>query len=158
MLIQLPLLALCGFVLADHSQAVKSTMFKFDPSGAVSLVLATGWFLFWMLPLNLDSASTATAYRLLKALTIPVFIGVTATWAWRQLGPIWRGVMLLEGWAAATRLGWVYMISPEQLCANYLISDQQTVGRVLLSLSGAAALLGVFFGIFGTLRHPTRSE
>jgi type II secretory pathway component PulM len=42
--------------------------------------------------------------------------------------------------ATMMRLGWLYLISPIRLCSNYLLDDQQRLGKILL-VAGFAILL-----------------
>ncbi|MGB5835156.1 MAG: hypothetical protein WBG92_24660 [Thiohalocapsa sp.] len=156
LLVQMPLLAFCGGYWVYRSERLRAWLERMDPSGGVALVLGSGWLIYWMLPLNLDLATFDPGVRLLKVLTVPVFLGATLTWSWRQLGPVGRGVMLLEGWAILVRLGWIYMISPVQLCSNYLIGDQQRTGSLLLGLALISAVLAVIWGLFGPFRKADR--
>ena len=52
-----------------------------------------------------------------------------------------RGVWLVEIVAMAFRLGWLYMVSPVRLCSNYLLSDQQQLGKIMLAIGVAICLL-----------------
>jgi len=156
LLVQMPLLAFCGGYWVCRSARLRVWLERADPSGGVALVLGSGWLIYWMLPLNLDLATFDPGVRLLKVVTVPVFLGATLTWSWRQLGPVGRGVMLMEGWAILVRLGWIYLISPVQLCSNYLIGDQQRTGSLLLGLALISAVLAVIWGVFGPFRKTDR--
>jgi hypothetical protein len=39
------------------------------------------------------------------------------------------------------RLGWLYLVSPVRLCSNYLLSDQQQLGKIMLAVGVAICLL-----------------
>ncbi|MBP9591917.1 MAG: hypothetical protein KBE42_07595, partial [Steroidobacteraceae bacterium] len=62
------------------------------------------------------------------------------------------GVFLLELTASAFRMGWLYIVSPMRLCSNYLLSDQQLLGRLLLVLGAALCLLLAWQLIWGRVR------
>jgi len=158
LLVQLPLLAICGGYWVCWSSRLRRWLAWADPSGGVALVVGSGWLIYWMLPLTLDLATFDPAVRLLKIMTVPVFIGAALTWSWLRLGPIGRGVLLLEGWAILGRLGWVYLISPIQLCSNYLIGDQQRTGSILLGAALVSAIVAVVWGLFGPFRKPRRAR
>ncbi|MEY6434073.1 hypothetical protein ABC977_16835 [Thioalkalicoccus limnaeus] len=158
MLVQMPLLAVCGGYLLYRSTRLRGWMARVDPSGGIALVFGSGWMIYWMLPLTLDLATFEPAMRLLKIVTVPVCVGAALTWAWLRLGPIGRGVMLLEGWAMFGRLGWVFLISPEQLCSNYLIDDQQRTGSLLLGAALVSAVGLALWALFGPFRKSHRTE
>ena len=147
MLVQLPLLMICGLVIARFG-GIKRLLNAIDPAGYASAVLASGWLIFWMLPINLDAAQNDIFFRLLKVLSLPL-LGITAYWAWVRLGGVGRGVLVLEAWAMLMRTGWIFMISPEQICANYLPFEQHMTGQILLQ---TGALIAVFIIIYAFFR------
>ena len=149
MLIQLPLLALCGGLLLVNGSALFKIADKIDPHGLIALVVGSGWLLFWMLPMNLDFASTETSYRILKLICVPLGIGLCFRWVWRRSNAIIRIVVLFEAWAGIARLGFLYLESPEQLCSSYLIGEQQVVGKILLIIALITGIIGLIWGIFG---------
>ncbi len=157
LLVQMPLLAFCGGYWVYRSEQLQTWLERADPSGGVALVLSSGWMIYWMLPLNMDLATFDPGARVLKILTVPL-LGATVTWSWRRLGPVGRGVMLMEGWAMLVRLGWVFQISPVQLCSNYLIDDQQRTGSLLLGVALIGAILAAVWGLFGPFRKTDRSR
>ncbi|MBK1705016.1 hypothetical protein [Halochromatium glycolicum] len=158
LLVQMPLLAFCGGYWVYRSPPLKRWLERVDPSGYIALVVGSGWFIYWMLPISLDLATFDPGIRLLKIVTVPVCVGAALTWSWLRLGPIGRGVMLLEGWAILGRLGWVYLISPVQLCSNYLIDDQQRTGSLLLGAALISAVGIALWAVFGPFRKPHRTE
>lgn len=158
LLVQMPLLAICGGYWVCRSIRLKRWLARVDPSGYIALVVGSGWLIYWMLPISLDLATFNPAVRLLKIVTVPVCVGAALTWSWLRLGPIGRGVMLLEAWAILGRLGWIYLISPVQLCSNYLIDDQQRTGSLLLGAALVSAVGMALWALFGPFRQSSRTE
>ena len=158
LLVQMPLLAFSGGYWVYRSPRLKRWLERVDPSGYIALVVGSGWFIYWMLPISLDLATFDPAIRLLKIVTVPVCVGGALTWSWLRLGPIGRGVMLLEAWAILGRLGWVYLISPVQLCSNYLIDDQQRTGSLLLGAALVSAVGMALWAVFGPFHKSYRTE
>jgi len=156
MLMQFPLLAITGAYLARQHTSLLKPLIKYDAVGATSLVFGTGTMLFWMIPLHLDLATIDPLFRLLKAVSIPVGIGLCFFWALHRSNVLMKLVISFEAWAAVTRLGWIYVESPEQLCSSYLIGEQQTVGTLLLGFSTTAAIAATAWGLFG--RFTNESE
>lgn len=159
MLIQMPLLALAGAALLVNGTRLYQLLARADPYGGIALVLGTGCLLFWMLPMHLDLATMDPLFRLLKVISIPTGIGMCFRWIWLRSNAIVKTAVLIEAWAAITRLGWLYLESPEQLCSSYLIGEQKTVGMCLLAISAVSGVVGITWGIFGSFgaAEETRS-
>ena len=119
----------------------------------IALIVASGWLLFWMMPLYLDLATTDLGYRFLKTLSVPLGIGLCLAWAWRCVGALAKIAIAFEAWAIATRLGWLYLESPERLCSSYLLSEQRAVGQILLTVSCVSAAVGLLWGVFGNFKR-----
>jgi len=150
MLIQLPMLILIGCLIPLTHPRLITTLAKLDPHAVIALVIFIGCTLFWMLPVNLDLAVSEPLYRFFKLVSVPIGIGLSFKWIWLRAHIIVKIVVLFELWAAVTRLGWLYLESPEQLCSNYLIGEQRTVGTVLLGISLICGVIGLIVGVFGT--------
>lgn len=141
MLVQIPLLAAAGALLARAlPQGALAAIEPWNEQGITSLVLATLGAAFWMLPRSLDAAASVPLMAGAKYLSVPLLIGLPLALAWPRMGFIVKGVFLLECIATLFRLGWLYLVSPERLCNNYLLDDQQRLGRWLLSIGTAVVL------------------
>lgn len=140
MLVQLPLLAVCGWCVAvtvpfRSSQALAA----WNHRGISGLLLASLVALVWMLPLGLDAAIVDWRVELAKFLTVPVLLGMALTISWPRAGFVVRGLVLSEAVAMCFRIGWLYLAAPTRLCANYRIDEQQLLGKALIML-GALTL------------------
>ena len=141
MLVQMPLLALAGWWLAQAAPDwLERVLAPWNHRGISGLLLASLTGMVWMLPLAMDAALDDPRVTLLKYLSLPLLLGAPVALSWRHAGFVVRGVVLLEVIATSVRLGWLYLISPVRLCSNYLLGDQQRLGRMLLVV-GAAILL-----------------
>ncbi|HEX5961007.1 MAG TPA: hypothetical protein VFY97_07150 [Rhodanobacteraceae bacterium] len=141
MLVQIPLLALAGWLLAWGTPAwLAQRVADWNQRGISGLVLASLAGMVWMLPRAMDAALDEPAIALAKFLSVPLLIGAPVALSWPRAGFVVRGVFLAEVIATALRLGWLYLISPERLCSNYLLGDQQLLGRIMLAI-GASIIL-----------------
>lgn len=149
MLIQLPLLIVMGATCFQPKVQLNAVLTHIDPHGAIAFICFTGWMFFWMLPLNLDLATIDPSIRLLKLISVPIGIGFCLRWLWHQSNAVLKCVVIFEAWASITRLGWLYIESPLQLCSSYLIGEQQRVGTLLLVVSAFSATVIIFYALFG---------
>ena len=157
MLVQLPLLAWCGWWLAQAVPLrVSRALAPWNRSGITGLLLASITGLFWMLPLALDRAIESPWFELGKFLCVPLLIGAAVALSWPRAGFVVRGLVLAETIATAFRIGWLYLAAETPLCANYLLGEQQIVGKLLLAV-GAVILLGLVWKlVLGRVHVPDR--
>lgn len=142
MLVQLPLLGLAGWLLAQATPArLRRVIAEWNHRGISGLLLASLTSMVWMLPRAMDAALDDPRVTLAKFLSVALLIGATIALSWPRMSFVVRGVFLVELTATCFRLGWLYLISPVRLCSNYLLDDQQRLGEYLLALGAAIALI-----------------
>ncbi|MGH8802005.1 MAG: hypothetical protein ACREX6_06885, partial [Casimicrobiaceae bacterium] len=124
---------------------------RWNHRGISGLLLASLASMVWMLPLAMDAALDDPQVALTKFLSVPLLIGAPIALSWPRAGFVVRGVALLELTATAFRLGWLYLISPVRLCSNYLLDDQQQLGRFLLAIGFAIVLMLAWKLLWGQL-------
>lgn len=142
MLVQIPLLAVAGWWLTPLlMRRVVDVLSGWNRSGITGIVLVSLTGVLWMLPRMLDAALENPWVALAKFASVPLLIGVPLAISWPQAGFVVRGVWLVEIVAMTFRLGWLYLVSPVRLCSNYLLSDQQQLGKIMLAVGVAICLL-----------------
>lgn len=142
MLVQIPLLGFAGWCLASLlPQALTDRLAEWNRSGITGFVLLSLVAMVWMLPLAMDAALEVPRITAVKFLSVPLLIGLPLALSWPRAGFVVRGVFLLEVVATTVRLGWLYLASPQRLCSNYLLDDQQQLGKVLLVIGVVISLL-----------------
>ena len=148
MLVQIPLLAVAGGLLAiDLPASWKVQMGVWNRggvSGTLVAVIASSW---WMVPRALDSALASPQAELLKFVSLPLLVGAPLALSWQPLGTIGRGFVIanvLPMWAV---VGWMYVAAPSRVCNYYLVDQQVVAGTALLwvaVIAGAAACVTAF--------------
>jgi hypothetical protein len=142
MLVQIPLLAVAGRWLAPLlMRRVVDVLSGWNRSGITGIVLVSLTGVLWMLPRMLDAALENPWVALAKFASVPLLIGIPLAISWPRAGFVVRGVWLVEIVAMTFRLGWLYLVSPVRLCSNYLLSDQQQLGKIMLAVGVAICLL-----------------
>ncbi len=141
MLVQIPLLALAGWwLLPLLPRRALDAIADWNRSGISGLLLATLVAMVWMLPRSMDAAIESFAVEVLKFTSVPLLIGMALAASWPRAGFVVRGVFLVEAIATAFRVGWLYEAAPQRLCTNYLLGDQQLLGRLLFALGAVTSL------------------
>jgi hypothetical protein len=129
-----------GVALRQRKSPLERRLSRWNHGGISGLLPASLAGMVWMLPLAMDAALDEPRITLAKSLGVPLLIGVAIALSRRRAGFAVRGVVLLELIASMLRLGWFYLISPVRMCSNYLLDDQQRLGKILL-VAGFAILL-----------------
>lgn len=159
MLAQLPLLAVAGWLLAEAvPRRIDDALARWNGSGIAGLLLASLVGMFWMLPRMMDVSVNEGGWMLAKFVSVPLLIGLPVALSWPHAGFVVRGVVLLEVIASAFRLGWLYLVSPERLCSNYLLGDQQRLGKYLLTIGVALCLVLAWKLMWGRIRVELREQ
>lgn len=142
MLVQIPLLGAIGWWLAGAlPRRAVDALGNWNASGISGLVLASMASLLWMLPRALDAAVDLPWMDAAKFASVPLLIGLPLGLSWPRMGFVVRGMFFMEFVATCFRLGWLYLASPDRLCSNYLLDDQQRLGRFLLVIGAEVLLL-----------------
>ena len=145
MLVQIPLLVLCGVWFASAiPMGPRQVLQEVNAYGLTGLALILVTSLFWMLPRHLDAALEEPLYELAKFTMLPLLIGIPLQLSWKPLTAIGRGLVWSNLVAMLWVLSWLYLAAPVRVCNNYLIDEQTLVGRILLLLGFIiAAVLAV---------------
>ena len=150
LLLQLPLLIAVGWALAQSVPAtINRRLGYWDQAGISGLLLASLTGLVWMLPRAMDAAIDEPAVTLAKFISVPLLIGLPIALSWPRAGFVVRGIALAEVMAMTLRLGWLYLISSQRLCSNYLLGDQQRLGQILIILGFTILLIIAWQLIWG---------
>lgn len=149
-LIQLPLMVLMGWFAGELLPATwVRRINQFNYAGITGVILMSCVGLFWMLPSALDASLQSTAYAVAKLISLFFLLGMVLSITNKVINPIVRGVFLLEAWAMLGRLGYIYKVSPDRLCNNYLLGEQQQLGSILIFLAVFIAFVWACKIVFG---------
>jgi len=140
MLVQAPLLMLCGALaaggLSARSRARIDAWNGYGITGlfATALVLAL-----LMIPRLLDLALADLRFDAAKALAL-VACGGALRLSWRRAGALVQGFFLGNVLPMTAAAGQLYQDSPLRLCNAYLLDDQVRLGQWLVALAVGAGI------------------
>ncbi len=132
-LVQLPMLGLCGALLAPRRE------WRWAQGGFAPLLAALFGIAFWMLPRSIDGAVSFPLMTLAKFLSVPL-IGALLVIGWRQAHALLRGFLKAQAISMAGFMAFLFTHSPVRLCNNYLIDDQWRLGFGFLFLAIGLAM------------------
>ena len=132
-LVQLPLLGVCGALLAPRRE------WRWAQGGFAPLLAALFGIAFWMLPRSIDGAVSFPLMTLAKFLSVPL-IGALLVIGWRQAHALLRGFLKAQAISMAGFMAFLFTHSPVRLCNNYLIDDQWRLGFGFLFLAIGLAM------------------
>ncbi len=149
-LIEIPLFIALGVMAGRCLQPLLQRLLTPVNGGGIPGILVASFGLaFWMIPRWLDASLSDPMIAAAKYASLVGLVGIPLAWSWSRLHPVARGVVKIEFLSMLLRLGWLYLISPDRFCNNYLLSDQVWLGRGFLLLGlvlSIAWLVPVFFG------------
>jgi hypothetical protein len=139
MLVQFPLLALCGFMFAGALPASwRERIAAWNALGIAGLFGTALILALLMIPRLLDLAVTDLRVDLAKALAL-LLCGAALRVSWRPAGFLVQGFFLGNVLPMTAAVGQLYQDSPLRLCNAYLLEDQVRLGRWLVALAILAA-------------------
>lgn len=157
MLVQMPLLVTIGFFAAALlPMHLRGWLQQFNGGGVPFALLAVFASAFWMLPRSLDGALTLWEMEAAKFITLPLLIGMPLALSWQRLSTPARGFIWSNLLSMLIVLGWLYTVAPIRICNSYLVGQQQLLGKSLLLLAAALAVLlvsSLFCGAGDRVRH-----
>lgn len=140
MLLQFPLLALCGFVLAGAlPRGWRARIDAWNAHGIGGLFAVAVIMALLMIPRLLDLAIADVRIDLAKALVL-VLCGAALRVSWRRAGFLVQGFFLGNVLPMTAAVGQLYQDSPLRLCNAYLLDDQVRLGQILVGLAVAIGL------------------
>ena len=141
MLVQFPLLAMTGFLLARAlSPRWRASVNRWNDLGisglfAVALILAI-----LMIPRVLDLALVDGRVELAKWLAL-LGCGAALRLSWQPAGLLVQGFFLGNVLPMTAVVGYLFESSPVRVCNAYLLDDQARLGQRLIWITAAIALV-----------------
>ncbi|WP_249870005.1 hypothetical protein [Oceanobacillus saliphilus] len=140
---QMPLFVIAGMLMTPFFQKKFPNLFsKWNSNGIPGIILFMIIVLYWMLPRTMDEALTIPAVEIFKFVSLPFLAGVPLRDSWKKLETRVKNIIYISLSAIFGFMAWLYIASPNQLCNNYLIVEQKTLGWGFVFL---AACIFIYF-------------
>jgi hypothetical protein len=134
MLVQVPLLAACGAMLAGVPGPWRERLARWNSHGIAGLFAVALAMALLMVPRLLDLAVADWRLDLAKAAVL-LACGAALRLSWRPAGPLVQGFFLGNVLPMTAVVGQQYQDSPLRLCNAYLLGDQVRLGEALVAVS-----------------------
>jgi hypothetical protein len=145
MLVQVPLLLLCGAGLAGGVAGLaRERLARWNSHGLAGLFAVALGTALLMVPRLLDLAVADLGIDALKAAGL-LACGAALRLSWRPAGALVQGFFLGNVLPMTAAVGQLYQSSPLRLCNAYLLDDQVRLGEALVV--GSIAIGAVWFGL-----------
>jgi hypothetical protein len=153
MLVQFPLLASCGAMLAHAMPARwRAAGDRWNAYGIAGLLCAALVLAVLMIPRVLDLALVDARVEAAKWLAL-VACGAALRLSWRPAGLLVQGFFLGNVLPMTVVAGHLFQDTPVRLCNAYLLDDQVRLGQWLVVLAGTAAAGWVAQVVRATVRR-----
>ncbi|MDQ0254808.1 hypothetical protein J2S74_002187 [Evansella vedderi] len=133
---QMPLLVVAGFFMGHYFQLRFPEFFqRWNENGIPGILLFTIIMIYWMIPRTMDEALTMQSVQLFKFISLPFFAGVPLRDSWPKLSLRGKNILITGFTLMFIGMGLLYVLSPEQLCNNYLLVEQITLGWGFITMA-----------------------
>jgi len=164
-LVQLPTLALCGWLaIRNSSIGLSVTSQSWNHGGYAALLAALIFITYWMLPKSIDAALTEPSMEVFKFISAPLGIGAALAIGWPRAHPILKGFLKANAISMLAVLAFLYTHAPVRICNAYLVVDQEQLGygflyaAIGLAILWTAPLVSPLQDIRPSNRHHVRRE
>ncbi|MDL4839600.1 hypothetical protein [Aquibacillus rhizosphaerae] len=145
---QMPLLVFSGFLIARFFQIRFPQFFKnWNDNGIPGMLLFLIIWLYWMIPKAMDDALTLQFVEIFKFFSLTFLAGVPLRDSWGKLGSKAKSIVYVFFTLKFIIMGYLYIGIESQICNNYLIIEQRTLGWGSLAFAACFILYG-FYWVF----------
>jgi len=138
---QMPLLAGAGMLMTPFLQRKLPRFFaKWNRDGVPGILLALIVIGYWLIPRAMDDALMSVPVEMFKFISWPLLVGVPLMDGWKKLPNAWENITFITLSVVYVIMAFIYLLAPEQLCNNYLIVEQRTLGWSFLFIALCIAL------------------
>lgn len=152
---QMPLLVFSGFLMARFFQLQFPRFFeKWNHNGIPGILLFIIIAVYWTIPKTMDETLTVQSAELFKFFSLPFLAGIALRDSWFKLSKTGKNTVIILFTIKYFGMGLLYIKVPVQLCNNYLVIDQLTLGWGFLTTS----ICFTIYLVYVTFTDPSKYE
>ncbi|THE12215.1 hypothetical protein E1I69_11895 [Bacillus timonensis] len=126
---QMPSIVIAGFFMAKLFQQKFPSFFeKWNQDGIPGILLFIVIMVYWTIPKTMDETLNLTSMEVWKFLSLSLLAGVPLRDSWKKLSDRAKNIVFIFFTVKYLGMGVLYININNQLCNNYLVIDQITLG------------------------------
>src|SRR5690625_1810101 len=126
---QMPLLAIAGMLMTPLLQKKFHSFFsKWNENGVPGIFLFLVVVFYWLVPRAMDEALVLPYMEFFKFISWTFLVGVPLRDSWPKLTKGIKNAVYIILSVVYIGMAGLYIFAPDQLCNNYLIVEQRTLG------------------------------
>src|SRR5690625_5161334 len=130
---QMPLLAVAGMLMTPLFKQLFPKFFAtWNKDGIPGILLVLIVIGYWLIPRTMDDALMSLPVEVFKFMSWAFLVGVPLLDSWPKLSATWKNIVIVGLGIVYLIMAGVYIFAPDQLCNNYLIVEQRTLGWAFL--------------------------
>ena len=152
---QMPLLVISGFLMGGILLKRYPRFFgKWNDNGIPGITLFLIIIIYWTIPRTMDEALTLQSIQAWKFISLPFLAGIPLRDSWKKLSKAGKNIIIVIFTVKYFGMGALYIWSEDQLCNNYLVLDQLTLGWGFIT----TAICLVVYLIYAFIVDPSKYE
>lgn len=152
--VQMPLLVFSGILMARILQLKFPRFFeKWNGNGVPGITLFLIIWVYWMIPRTMDEALTIQSMEIFKFISLPFLAGIPLRDSWKKIKTKGQNSVIIGMTALFFALGFLYVLAPVQLCNNYLLIEQITLGWGFLLMAICFVIYLFYFAFTDLSKH-----
>lgn len=145
MLIQLPLLVLAGWFIGSFlTDRFPKFFSNWNENGVSGIILFVFITMYWMIPRAMDDSLSVFMVEVFKYVSLPI-TGILLKDSWPKIKGFGRTFVFLNYLSMFALMGWLYVDAPVQMCNNYLVIEQKTLGWSFVGIAAGMVLFTLVF-------------
>ncbi|WP_077620470.1 hypothetical protein [Bacillus sinesaloumensis] len=142
---QMPSIVIAGFLMGKLFQQRFPTLFeKWNENGVPGILLFTVIMVYWTIPKTMDETLTITSMEVFKFFSLSLLAGVPLRDSWKKLSDRAKNLVFIFFTVKYLGMGVLYINTNMQLCNNYLVIDQITLGWGFITTAICIAIYLVY--------------